>query len=235
MNDDWIRDVWQHAGEEQEMSKQEIARLLEPRVARGSRALYSWIWLGLGAQLSTLVLAGADLTGYWGNPLMFGVELAICVASLAFAAYSIRLYGELRRIDRLDESLAETVGRQLDFYRRRWTLWVWVTGLSVAMLSFALSTLVDNQSGTFPIHHPYVFVGTQVGMVLFLVVAFRVAQAPQLHELQAVLGDLEAQLLERTAAVDRGRARWRLAWLLLSLLLLAFLALGLWMAVRPGS
>ncbi|MHC4512971.1 MAG: hypothetical protein ACYTGW_19315 [Planctomycetota bacterium] len=235
MDDNLIERIWQDAGEEKEMSHEELAGVLRPRVERSSRMLHRYLWTYLLVQMVTMVLAAANFAGYSSNPVMLGVEIAICALALAFAAYGIRLYGQVHGLERLDDSLAQAVRRRLDFYHGGYSVWLWITAVSLAMLSFTINTLVDNVDGHYPINHPVVFVGTLVGMVLFVVLAFHVAHAPYVQELRAVLADLEAQILDRTLAVDQGRARWRAWHVALVVLLTAFLALGIWMAIGMGG
>lgn len=233
--DDLVERIWHGAGEEERMSPEQLVGTLRPRVERGSRVLYTYLWTYLLIQMGTLVLAGANLPGYRSNPVMLGVEGAICLSTLAFAAYGIWLFGEVRRLERMDEPLVVAVRRRLAFYRTSYRAWLWITALSLVMFSFALNTLIDNVDGRYPINHPLVFFGTQVGMLVLVVASFHLAHGPYLGELRAVLADLEAQVLDRTLVVDRDRGRARAWRLVLVAVLLALLALGAWLALSRGA
>jgi hypothetical protein len=235
MDDGTIERIWRKAGEERPMSREEIAGLLTPRVRRSARGPNHIVWLFLGVQLAALVLASVNVPAYRANPLMLSVEVGIGVLALACAAFGIHLHGELRALEDPGVSLAETVRRRLAFYRGRWALWPWVAAVSTALLAFALTSLIDNQDGRYPIHKPAVFVGVNVAMVAVVALSVRLVLEPHERELRAVLEDVEAQLLDRTRAVDRERRRWRVLQLVLFVLLAAFAALGAWLALRSGA
>ena len=112
---------------------------------------------------------------------------------------------------------------------------MWLAALSIVGFSFALNSFIDNVDGTYRINKPVVFVGVQVAMLLFLVASFRIAHAPILSELRAALGDLEAQVLDRTQRVEQDLARWKRLRVILVIALTAFLALGAWLAWRGVS
>ena len=232
MTDDLIERLWREAPEEPTMSQAQLVDLLQPRVERSSRTLSTYVWAYVLLQLATLLLVGANIAGYRANPAMLGAEVSIALTALACAIHGVRLYGEVRRLDQLDVSLAAVLQRRISFYSSKATAWMWLAALSLVGFTFALNSLVDNVEGRYPIHHPFVFVGVQVAMVLTLVASFRLAFEPRLRELRAVLGDLEAQVLDRTAALDEELVRWKRWRMALIALLSMLLALGAWMALR---
>ncbi len=235
MNDDLIERIWREAPEERPMSHEQLIGMLEPRVERSSRTLRNYVWTYLLVQMATLVLGGANLVGYRSNPVMLCIQVGVVLAALGFAAYGVRLHGEVRGLERMDETLEAALRRRLAFYRSNAATWMWLAALSLVAFAFALNSLIDNADGGYRINHPLVFVGVQVAMVLVFVGACRLAHEPQLRELRAVLADLEAQILDRTKVVERDLARWRRWWMALAALLVALAALGAWMAWRASS
>ena len=216
------------------MSLGQLTALLEPRVERGSRNLLHLVWTFLAVQMATLILGGANLVGYRSNPVMLAVEAGVVLAALGFAAYGVNLHGKVRRLERMDETLESALRRRLAFFSSYASTWMWIAAFSLVVFTFALNSLIDNADGNYPINKPAVFVGVQVAMVLGLVVSFYLAQEPRSRELRAVLADLEAQVVDRTEAVDRELERGRRWRMLLAILLTAALALGAWVAWRGG-
>lgn len=212
------------------MTHEQLTAVLEPRAARSSRVLMRYVWTYLLVQAATLVLAGANLSGYRSNPLMLGVQIGLALATVGFAAHGVWLYGTVRRLREMDGTLAETLRRRLGFYRTTATGWMWLAALSIVGFSFALITFVDNVDGTYRINKPLVFVAVQIAMFLLLVTSFRVAHGPILSELRAVLGDLEDQVLDRTKRLGQDQVRWRKWWIVLLTALVLMLAWGAWIA-----
>ncbi len=235
MSNDLIERLWKEGREGEPPSRERLLGALTPRVERGSRLLRVSAWMYLLVQAATMVLAGTNLAGYRTNPTMIAVQLGVLLAALAFAAFGVKMHAEIRSLERLDESLAETVRHRLEFYRTRAVVWAWTAALSIVAFTFALNTWIDNVDGRYPIHHPFVFVGVHVATLFLLVLSFRMAHEPRVRELRATLEDLESQLLDRTAAVDRERGRWRAAWIALIVVLFALAALGAWVALRHAG
>ena len=214
------------------MTHEQLTAVLEPRAERSSRVLIAYVWTYLLVQVATLLLAGANMAGYRSNPLMLGVQIGVALAALGFAAHGVWLYGCVRRLQRMDETLAAALRRRMAFYSTNSTTWMWLAALSFVALGFALNSLIDNVGGTYRINKPLVFVGVQVAMVLFLVASFRIAHEPILGELRAVVGDLEDQVLDRTKRLDQDQARWRRWRIALAVVLALLLVLGAWLAWR---
>jgi len=234
-NDNMLERLWRAGEEKTAMTREEIAAVLRPRVVKSARVLHGYVYGYLLAQLLTLVLAGANLSGYQSNPVMRAVEGAIAALAIAFAGYGIWLAGEVRWLDRMDLPLAQVVERRLRFHRTHYRNWLWITSLSLVLLTFALNSLVDNQGGSYRINQPLVFAGVQIAMVVFLAVGFRLAHAPYVAQLEATLGALEAQLLDRSQAAEQQGARRRRWQQLLAVLLLGLFVLGTWLALQMGN
>ncbi len=235
MTDDLIERIWREAPEEQPMSQAQLTAVLEPRVARSSRRLNAYVWTFLLVQLATLIMASVNLVGYRSNAIMLGAETGLIVLALAFTAYGVHVHGEIRRLERMDETLETALRRRLAFYSSNASVWMWTAAFSLVTLNLAISTLIDNVDGHFPINNPLLVIGLQIAVVLITVAGFSMTHKPHLTELRAVLSDLEAQVLDRTVAVDDELAqgkRWRIV---LVALLAAALALGAWVAWQSYS
>jgi len=232
MNDELIKRLWHSQEEEQPMSETALLTALEPRAKRGSRALNHLAWLYLAIQVSTLVLAGANLVVYRSNATMLVVEGGLVLAALGFAAFGVHMHGEVRRLDRRDESLKVGLRQRLSFYRTNTTVWLWLMAFSTAAFSFALNSFIDGTDGHYAINKPLVFVGTNVATVLIVYLSFRMSLDPHLREARAILEDLEAQQLGKTTGLDRELANYRKWWLALVVFLAATAGLGAWLFWR---
>lgn len=229
--DDLIERLWADRKEEPPMSREQIVKALRPRVGRTTLTLKMMLWTYLVALLATLLLQGVNLAGYRSNPTMMTVQVIVTVLAVGSTAFGIHLMGQMGRLDKMDENLADAVKGRLAFLRGKYEVWMWVCAATLLMLSWALNTMIDNQDGVFRINKPWLVCG--LGLVMFFggYAALKGAHVPVLRELRAVLEDLEAQLLGRTRAVDEFKLRWRRWGYVLVVLLTLLMLLGLWMAL----
>jgi hypothetical protein len=235
MSEDLIQHLWERGGEGRRLGREEIVSALRPRLARGTRALRLQLWFYLALMLVTLVLGGVNIAAYWHHPTMRAVQIALTLVVAGLACYGIRMLADPGLVDRPADSLLGSVRRRLEFLGPRFELWMWMVAVSVAILAFAISSQVDYSIGGYRINKPLVFVGTNVATLLIVYGGLKLSSHAVVRELRATLEDLQDQLLERTAAVDRWKRGWRLWHVALCAVLVIFLLLGLWLAVRAGS
>lgn len=214
------------------MSSADIVNALQPRVNAGRQTLWMFVWINLTVALVTLVLEGMNIAGYARNATMLSVHLAVTVVTLGIVCYGVILTSHIGALSRRDQPLVETVRAQLGFFRVRLEIWLWMAAVTGALLAFAVVTLVDNQNGSYRINQPLVFWVTQLVMLLFLYGTWKVASLPVVQGLRATLEDIQSQLLENTAAVERRQRHWRRWRLLLVILGAIFLLLGIWRALQ---
>ena len=232
MSEDLIESLWARADEGRPLDREEIAGALRPRLTRGTRTLRSYLWGYLGLLLVTLVLNGINIAAYWHHPLMRTVQLVLALLALGLALYGVRLLGDPGLVDRPSDPLLESVRRRLAFLGRRFEAWQWMAAVAVALLSFALNSVIDLEVGGFRINKPLVFVGINLASVAIVYGSLRLAFHPIVRELRATLQDLEDQLLERSVEVDRWKRRWRRWHVALLVLTTALLLLGVWIALQ---
>ncbi len=220
MSDEVIKRAWSRmpAGTVP-LSREAIEAMLRPAARRTGRSLAILAWSYAALLGVTALLAAINLVGYRGNSAMLAVEGTLCGVAVLFGAYAVRIAAELRRIGRLDIPLAEKVEQSLRFYQRRVEPWLIMAAATPWMLSFAINSLIDNVQGRYPIHHPWEFAIVSVGMVVGMYIVLRVSLIPTVREMQALLHDLRAQVLDETPAMDELRKRSR-AWMAVAVLLL---------------
>jgi hypothetical protein len=228
--DDSIERLWANRKEETPMSREEIASALRPRVGRTTWTLKFYLWTYLGILLATLVLQGMNLAGYRSNSTMLTVHSLVMALAVGFTAFGIHLVGRVGQLDRMDESLAKAVEGRLTFLRGKYEVWLWACAATLPMLTWAVTTLVDNANGVYRINKPWVFLGTLLAMFFGAYAVLKGAHVPVLHELRAVLEDLEGQLLGRTGALDELKVKWRRWGYVLMVLFTLLLLLGIWRA-----
>lgn len=232
MFDEMIRQAWNRAGaDEPPLSRAAIEQLLRPAARRTVRGL-EWLAASYVAMLAaTALLAAVNLYGYRGNPTMLALEGGVLALAVAFAAYGVRLGAELRRIGRADRPLAETIEARLGFIRRRVEPWLAMAATTPWLMTFAISTLVDNERGTYRINHPLEFGLVSAAMLVGMYVVLRLALLPVVVEMRAQLHDLRAQVLDETRRAEATRSRAR-AWTVVGVIALALavlFTLALWL------
>jgi hypothetical protein len=205
------------------MTRHELVELLRPEVHRMRLLFPMHLWIFVAFFAAVLLVDVANLVGYWTNPTLLAVQAAVTVLTLAFLVYTAFVLREARGLERLDDELASIVRRRLRFFETRYGVWLWLAAASVPLASWAVSTLIDNAGGHYPINRPVTFVATLLGQIAFVYAALRVAHRPFLAESRAVLHDLEGQVLDETRALPERRARWkriRLVWIVVGVILL---------------
>lgn len=229
MPEDLIESLWERGAERRPLGREELASALRPRLEQGTRRLRVHLWMFLGILLTTLVLGGIDIALYWDVPAMRTTHLALTTLALGLALYSIRMLVDPGLVDRPTDPLLESVRRRLAYLGPRFEAWLWMASLSIALLAFALNSVIDSDIG-FRINKPAVFVGTNVAMLAICYASLKLFLQAIVRELRATLQDLEDQLLERTAAVDRWKRGLRRWHLVLVAILVVSLLLGAWLA-----
>lgn len=207
------------------VSREAIEGMLRPAARRSGRSLVFLAWSHAALLALAALFATVNLVGYRTNPLMLAVEGALLVLSLLFAACAARIATELRRIERLDVSLAERVERSLRFYEHRIEPWLLMAAATPWMLTFAINTWIDNDQGRYPIHHPWEFALVSAGMLAGMYLVLRVSMIPAVREMQALLHDLRAQVIDETPAIEGLRRRSRV-WTAIGVVLLALAVLA---------
>lgn len=229
MFDDTLKNTWKRAeADAPRLSLAALEALLRPAARTSGRALAFLAWTQITLLGLSALLACINLRGYRGNPRMLAVELTLALSSLGLAALGLRFVARLRETRRADLPLLETVALRLAFHRRFHGPGLVVSALSPWLLTLAINTLVDNEHGTYRVHHPLEFVLVSAGMIALTYTLVRISTSPLGRELEAMLQDLQAEALEATPRVDavKRRARaWRLAGVVLVALavLLTFL------------
>ncbi len=231
MDENHIQEIWNKGKEARKMSKAEIQHVLRPRVRRSVFPLKMWIWLYLTVLAVVLILQGINIAGYWTNQTMLGVHIGLTLITLGFLGYGIYLAGALERLERVDEDLVTILRRRLRFYRTKYEVWLWMAAGACVLLAFAVISVIDNQDGHYYVNRPVVFVGVQIGMLLFLYGTFRLSHYPFMRESKALLKDLEHQVTEATEHFDTFKVKWRLWGAVAALILTALLVWGLLMAL----
>jgi hypothetical protein len=235
MSQDPIQELWSRGKEaEVPMTRQELVELLRLEVRRARWLFPMHLWFYLAFLAAVLWVDVANLLVYRTNPVLLAVQAAVTALTMGFLVYTGFVLREARALARLDDDLASIVRRRLRFFERQYGAWLWLAAASVALASWAVSTLVDSAGGQYRINRPVTFAATLLGQILVVYAALRVAHQPFLAGSRAVLHDLESQVLDETLALPERRARWRriravgIGVLLVLLLLGIAVALGLW-------
>lgn len=229
MFDDDLKALWKRAGTETSMSYAEIEHLLQPTARRAHRGLASITYTYAAMLGATVVLALANLPGYWQNTVMVIVVSAIGTVSAALVLTTLGLMRQLRAIDRAEQSLLDVVNARLAFAERGYRRWLLMASATPWLLSQAIVMLIDNQAGGYRVNQPVEFVAVTALMLAITYASLRFATANTVRELRAVADDLRAESLEATSSLAEAR-RWSRVWMVagVALLTLAVVA-GFWM------
>ena len=235
MTEDIIQRLWDEGRKEPTMTKAEIQALLRPHVRKNAFGLGFLLWVYLVFIAGTLVCEGMGIYAFRTNPVMLAVLITMALFTLGFLAYGIHMVGELASIDRGDDSLVTVLRRRLRFYGRKHDLWLWMVAFTLVFLSFAVSTMLDCEDGSYRINKPGLFIAFTTLQLLFGYTIFKIGHYPLLRELKAILSDLEHQVTVGTEQIKVLKRRWRWWSVLLAILGVVFLILGILKATGwPG-
>lgn len=233
MSKDIIRDIWDKGKSlKKEVNMIDFEQALRPSIRRQvfSFKLYIWIWLCI--IFTTMVLGGMNIEAYAVNPSMLLAEVAVTIATIIFGFYGIYLLSELKIINRAEDSLISMLKRRLSFYRSKYEIWNLMMAAMIPLLSFALTTHIDNQEGVYRINKPFVFWGVTLMQFIFGYVIIKISQYPILKEIRIYLADLEAQVWDKSQTLIIMKKRWRI-WSYIFIIIGTLLLLwGIWRAIQ---
>ena len=231
-----IQDIWEKGKSQQrEVSLQEIERAIKPSIRRQTFTFRLYIWIWLLVISATMVLGGMNIAGYAINPAMLVTQLILTVISILFGFYGIHLLSELSIIDRADENMIALLKRRLRFYRSKYEIWNIMMAAMIPVLSFAVTSYIDNQNGVYRINKPLVFFGVILMQFIFGYTIVKISQYPVIKEIKIFLSDLEAQVLEGTQKLTELKIYWRRWGYIFTIVAILLLLWGIWRAIEFGS
>jgi hypothetical protein len=235
MSEDIIQEIWDKGkSQKKELSVQETEQALRPDVRRQSFAIRMYIWIWLVVLLGTFILDALNILGYSGNPVMLTIQVGLTLLGVVFGIYGLHLLRELRIMDRADESLTALLQRRLRFYRTKFEIWNFMMAGILLLLSFAVNSYVDNESGSYSIGRVELFITFSLIQYGFMYVILKIAQYPIRKEMKIFLSDLEASAMEGTKTLFVLRKRWR-KWVVVFFIIgTILLLLGIWRAMQFG-
>jgi hypothetical protein len=229
MFDEDLKALWKRGGREATMSYAEIEHLLRPTARRAHRSLAVITYTYAAMLGATVVLALANLPGYWQNPGMVAVVGAIGIVSAALVLATVGLMRRLRAIDRADQPLIDVVSARLGFAERGYRWWLLMASATPWLLSQAIVMLIDNEAGVYRVNHPIEFAVVTAVMFAITYASLWFATAAAVRELRAIAQDLRAESLEATPTLAEARRRSRV-WMAAGVVLLTLAVVaGFWM------
>jgi len=233
MTKDVIQDIWNKGKTpKKELTIQEIEEALRPFTRRQSFSIRVYLWIWLAILLGTFVLDAFNIVAYSVNPSMMVVQIGLTLSVALFGIYGMYLLRELRIIDRADESMLAMLKRLLRFYRTKFEIWNLIMGATIVLLTFAVTSHVDNDNGHYRINNVGMFVLVSALQAAFMYLINKVAQYPFRKEMNIIMSDLEANVVEGTQTIPGLRKHWRLWAAILFIIGTILLLLGIWRTLQ---
>ncbi|MCC6397472.1 MAG: hypothetical protein IT282_10675 [Bacteroidetes bacterium] len=232
MSEDIIQEIWDRGKSMKgDLSVRQIEEALHPHVRRQSfnALMYVWIWLAILA--GTLVFDAVNLVGYSGNPGMLMRQIGVTMVTVVFGIYGIHLLHEIRSIDRGDESLVTTLQRLLRLYRTKFEIWNFMMAATIVLLTWAVTSYVDNDGGYYRINQVNVFVAFTVLQFAFMYAILKIGQHPFRKEMKILMSDLEGNMLEGSQTIATLRKRWRIWAIVFVVIGIILLLFGIWQTI----
>ncbi|MCP4610172.1 MAG: hypothetical protein GY845_15795 [Planctomycetes bacterium] len=229
-NNDLIN-IWKEGNQEilkdRRFERSELEAFLKPKINKAAFSLNYNIVAYMAAQLAAMALIGFDLYGYRSNPVMLKVLIPMFIACSSFFGYGVFLLSYIWQINHGDFDLVTSINRKLKVYRRHYEAWMWMGAVSTLFLSFALSTWVDNDQGTYRINRPVFF-----AVVCFLVLIFiygiqKIAQLKVVREIRIYLADIQNEALEGSHHIEQAKRKYLVVCVILTIIFTIFFILGI--------
>lgn len=229
MEENNLIETWEHkehVPENEKLDREMISNYLKPKVSKVNWTFTFNLVFYLAALLAAIIMLSMNIYGYRTNPVMLTVESGLLLVSLIFLGYGIYIFIKIREINNFSKDLQDLLESKIKFLRFHYEIWLIITALVVWILTFALSTLVDNQDGFFPIYRVGFFVKVSVAMIVFIYAIQKLSAEISLRNLKAFLIDLEASSLEKTEVFEQRKRKIRFIFIVGLIILIALLVAG---------
>jgi len=228
--DDLIK-IWKEGNPEmlkdRRFERSELEAFLKPKVSKTTFSLNSNIFVYMATQMAAMILIGFDLYGYRSNPVMLKVLIPMFIVCSAFLGYGVFLLTYIWQVNHGNFDLITAINRKLKVYRIHYEAWMWIGAVSLLFLIFALTTLVDNDQGTYRINRPVFFAGVCLSILLFIYGVQKVAQFIAVRQIKVYLTDLQNNALEGSRKIEESKRKQFVVYLILALILTFLFILGL--------
>jgi len=234
-NNDLIK-IWKEGNQEmlknQRFERSELEAFLKPKVSKATLNLNLNIFVYMAAQLAAMVLMGFDLYIYRSNPVMLKALVPMFILCSSFFGYGVFLLSYIWQINRGQFDLITAINRKLKVYRTHYEAWMWIGAVSSLFLIFGLTTLVDNDQGTYRINHPVFFAVICLLVILFIYGSQKIAQFFAVRQIRVYLTDLQNDVLEGSCRLEETRKQ-RL--IIFAVLLIILTITFIWGLIRAYS
>ena len=236
MKKDDLIQMWQEGSDglfrDEKTEKEMITQYLNEKTLKGNRSIhFNLMFYGL-IQVVNIVLISMNLAGYFNNPSMIWLLVSMLVITIGILVFGIEVYYRFREINNYSDSLQNLIGKQLRFYRRPYEIWMILVSVSVIILVSNLNLYVDNDNGSYVVHHKALFFGINFGTLLFIYGALKATSLLGLRKLKAYLSDLQTGTLDQSERMERSQKRLLWLWVMLFIILTITMVLGLLKALQ---
>lgn len=229
-NNDLIT-IWKEGNMEmlknRRFERSELEAFLRPRVNKTALSLNFNILVYMAAQLAAMVLIGFDLYGYRSNPIMLKVLIPMFIVCSSFFGYGVFLLTYIWQVNHGNFDLVTAINKKLKVYRTHYEAWMWIGAVTLLFLIFALTTLVDNNQGTYRINRPVFFTVMCLLILLFIYGVQKIAQFIAVRQIRVYLADLQNDALEGSHQLEEAKRKQLVVYLILALIFTILFILGI--------
>jgi hypothetical protein len=234
-NNDLIT-IWKEGNKEmlknRRFERSELEAFLKPKVGKAALHLNFNILVYMAAQLAAMVLIGFDLYGYRSNPVMLKALIPMFILCSSFFGYGVFLLSYIWQVNHGDFDLVTAINRKLKVYRTHYEAWMWIGAVSSLFLIFGLTTLVDNNQGTYRINRPVFFAVICLLVILFIYGSQKIAQFFAIRQIRVYLADLQNDVLEGSCRLEGTR---KLKLIIFAVLFIILTITFIWGLIRAYS
>lgn len=231
MKKDELIQMWQrendHLFGDEQIEKDMITKYLSEKAIKGNRNIHFNLAFYGTLQLANIILISMNLAGFLNNPAVIWILVSMLVFTIGTLVFGIDVFYKFREINNYSDSLQSLIQKQLWFYRRPYEIWLILSSVSAIILISNVNLFIDNDNGTYVIYNKVLFAGVTLASFIFIYGAQKLASLYGLRKLKVYLSDLQQGVLDQSKSMERLRRRYLWVWVLVFILLTAFLIFGI--------
>lgn len=236
MKNENLFEMWDEMGislsTNSKLSKAMIESYITPKIKKLNSALSINAIVNIATSLTCIGLLSINTYIYKANNVMLGIQVSLLALSIIFFVYGIFIITKLREINSFTKDIAELIALKIKFVKVHYEYWVIVIALTVSILVFSVNSLIGNNTGTYQINNPQMYVVIHLAIFAFIYLINKNTTAQSVGQLKGYLTDIQNQTMDYSSTNEQKIQRYRLYYILFFAVVTVVLLLGIYLSYR---
>lgn len=228
MNDDFIQKLWDKDESNIRINDSDlIGNQISHLLNNHNLVIKLLLIIYMGFIPVILIFNISNIFGYISNPSILFIQSAITGFLIVCTLVGLINLKTINKIIKSDEPVKEALNRRIKFFKYNLEIWSILVAILIVISVFTLNTFTDNFSGTYTINNPFKYIFIHFFIFCFIYVFIRLIRKPLLSEINAMLSDLDSQLLIEIPVALKSKTAWR-KWgitIIISLIIITILVI----------